>query len=84
MELLGAWPILGRRAVRRPVSVQYDIDMLIRQGAADRSPLVRRAAADGLVQHAGSLTNVRSLMTLFDGEKSPSVRWRIEYLARCQ
>jgi hypothetical protein len=75
-------PILGRRAVRRPVSVQYDIDMLIRQGAADRSALVRRAAADGLVEHAESLTNIRSLMTLFDGEKSPSVRWRIEYLAR--
>jgi hypothetical protein len=73
-------PILARRAVPRPAAV----DVLIRQGAADRSSLVRRAAADGLVDHAASLTNLRPLMTLFDGEKSPSVRWRIEYLARQQ
>lgn len=76
-------PILGRHAIPRPSSNwREDVDVLIRQGAADRSPLVRRAAADGLVQHAGRLTNIRSLMTLFDGEKSASVRWRIEYLAR--
>jgi hypothetical protein len=37
-------PVLGRRHVVRPVSV----DALIRQGAADRSPLVRRVAAHGL------------------------------------
>jgi hypothetical protein len=73
-------PILARRAVPRPAPV----DMLIRQGAADRSLLVRRAAADGLVEHAASLTNIRPLMTLFDSEKSPSVRWRIDYLARRQ
>jgi hypothetical protein len=71
-------PILARRAVPRPAPV----DILIRHGAADRNSLVRRAAAHGLVLHAASLTNIRSLMTLFDREKSPSVRWRIEYLAR--
>jgi len=73
-------PVLARRAVPRPAPV----DVLIRQGAADRSPLVRRAAAEGLFQHAASLTNIRSFMTLFDGEKSPSVRWNIEYLAQRQ
>jgi hypothetical protein len=73
-------PILARRAVPRSAPV----DVLIRQGAADRNPLVRLAAADGLVQHAASLTNIRSFMTLFDGEKNPSVRWNIEYLAQRQ
>jgi hypothetical protein len=73
-------PILARRAVPRSAPV----DALIRQGAADRNPLVRLAAADGLVQHAASLTNIRSFMTLFDGEKNPSVRWNIEYLAQRQ
>src|SRR5262249_58331580 len=40
-------PVLARRAISRPVS----LDVLIRQGAADRSPLVRRVAAHCLVQH---------------------------------
>lgn len=71
-------PVLGRRAILRPAPV----DVLIRQGAADRSPLVRRVAAHGLVRHAASLSNIKSLMTLFDSDRSPSVRWNIEYLAR--
>ena len=39
---------------------------------------------DGLVQHAEGLTDFKPLMTLFDRDKSPSVRWRIDYLARRQ
>jgi len=73
-------PILARRAIPRPAPV----DVLIRQGAADQSPLVRRTAARGLVQHAASLSNIKRLMTLFDSDKSPSVRWCIEYLAQRQ
>jgi hypothetical protein len=73
-------PVLARRTIRRPAPV----DVLIRQGAADRSPLVRRAAAYGLVKHAMSLRNIKPLMTSFDGDKSPSVRWCVEYLARRQ
>jgi hypothetical protein len=73
-------PVLARRTIPRPAPV----DDLIRQGAADRSPSVRRAAAHGLVQHAASLRNIKQLMTLFDDDRSPSVRWCIEYLARRQ
>jgi len=73
-------PVLARRAIPRPAP----IDVLIRQGAADRSPLVRRVAAHCLVQHAAGLTDVKQLMTLFDGDRNPSVRWNIEYLARRQ
>jgi hypothetical protein len=71
-------PVLGRRSVVRPIPV----DTLIRQGAADRSPLVRRAAAHGLVQHATSLGNIEPLVALFHNDKSPSVRWDMEYLMR--
>ena len=63
-------PILGRRAVTRPAP----LDVLIRQGAADPSVMVRRVAAAAPVDHAASLTNVKALMALVDGEKSPSVR----------
>jgi hypothetical protein len=73
-------PVLARRAIVRPAPV----DVLIREGAADRNPLVRRVAAHGLVQHAASLTNIKQLMALFDSDRSPSVRWDIEYLAQRQ
>jgi hypothetical protein len=71
-------PVLARRAIPRQAAVA----VLIRQGAADRNPLVRRVAAHGLVQHAASLSDIKPLMALFDSDKSPSVRWNIEYLAR--
>jgi len=71
-------PVLGRRSIVRPAPV----DTLIRQGAADRSPLVRRVAAHGLVQHATSLGYIEPLVELFKNDQSPSVRWDIEYLMR--
>ncbi len=63
-------PILARLTIPRPAPV----DVLLRQGAADRSPLVRRAAAYGLVQHAASLRNIKPLMISFSSDKSPSVQ----------
>jgi hypothetical protein len=71
-------PVLARRTIPRPAS----LDTLIRQGAADRHPLVRRVAAHCLVQHAANLSNIKSLMALFDSDRSPSVRWNIKFLAR--
>ena len=71
-------PVLGRRSIDRPTP----IDTLIRQGAADRNPLVRRVAAHGLVQHATSLKEIEPFVRLFDNDESPSVRWNIEYLMR--
>jgi hypothetical protein len=44
-------PVLTRRAIPRPAGT---VEVLIRQGAADRSPLARRVAAHGFVQHAAS------------------------------
>jgi hypothetical protein len=71
-------PVLGRRRLSQPESVEA----LIRQGAKDQSPLVRRAAASGLVKHAAVLPDIGQLMALFAADKSPSVRWRMDYLAR--
>jgi hypothetical protein len=71
-------PVLGRRRLSQPDSVEA----LIRQGAKDQSPLVRRAAASGLVKHAAVLPDIGELMALFAADKSPSVRWRMDYLAR--
>lgn len=71
-------PVLERRRLPQPVPV----DALIRQGAEDQSPLVRRAAASGLVKHASDLPDVEQLMALFAADKSPSVQWRMDYLAR--
>jgi hypothetical protein len=71
-------PVLGRRSIVRPAPLHT----LFRQGATDRSPLVRRVAAHGLVQHATSLGDIEPFIRLFDNDKSPSVRWNIEYLMR--
>jgi len=71
-------PVLARRRL----SAQAPVDALIRQGAEDKSPLVRRAAASGLVKHAADLADVEKLMALFATDKTPSVRWRMDFLAR--
>jgi hypothetical protein len=71
-------PVLGRRRLSQPESV----DALMRQGAKDQSPQVRRAVASGLVKPAAVLPDIRQLMALFAADKSPSVRWRMDYFAR--
>jgi hypothetical protein len=48
-------------------------DVLIRQGAADRSVPARHAAASFLAEHAARLGDTKPQMDLFDGEKNPSV-----------
>jgi hypothetical protein len=71
-------PVLARRPISRPMPV----DALIIQGAADRSSMVRRVAASGLVRHAADIANVKQIISLFAGDRSPGVRWRMDYLAR--
>jgi hypothetical protein len=70
-------PVRGRRPVPRPAP----LDVPIRHGALDRSVLVRRTAAIGLVEHTASVSDVKALIALFDGETNASVRWYITYLA---
>lgn len=71
-------PVLGRR----PLTPVVAIPDLIRLGAHDPSPLVRRVAARALVDHASSVSSIDQLMASFATDKSPSVRWCMDYLAR--
>ena len=67
--------------VTRPVDHSLDVADLIRQGAADRSSLVRRAAVMGLVYHYRSMLDSRPLVERLATDKSYAVRWRAEYIA---
>lgn len=66
----------------RPLVVDQDIETLIRQGLADRSGVVRRVAADALIEHRPSLSGVDELVTRMAADRSPSVRERADYLIR--
>ena len=57
---------------------------LIAQGARDRSPVVRRVAASGLIRHRDSLGNVADIIQLLALDSSRAVRERIEFLRHSQ
>jgi hypothetical protein len=67
---------------RRPLNLNASKDFFVGQGATDRNILVRRIAAQGLIEHAAKLENVNSLTSLFVEEKSLSIRERIDFLNR--
>jgi hypothetical protein len=76
---------VSRRIVRyheRPVSRPVTIETLVELGAADRSALVRRVAADGLVQHRRSLHNVEEVLAILSVDKNHAVRERAEFIRR--
>jgi hypothetical protein len=78
---LGRWAPatrLGRRELPRFAS----IEALVGQGARDRSPAVRRVAADALVRHHARLANADALIALLAGDLSRAVRERIDFLRR--
>ncbi len=66
----------------RPLVVDQDVDTLIRQGLADRSAVVRRVAADALVEHRSSVRGVDELIARMAADRSPSVRERADYMVR--
>lgn len=71
-------PVLKERQVKRSLSTGD----LIELAAVDRSPLVRKAAADGLIQHRAELLNIRQIAKLLRDDKSPAVRERIAFVDR--
>ena len=73
-----------RRAiiVRREIEHTIDVAPLIRRGAADKSAMVRRAAADGLVHHRFSLPSVDEIVAGMLTDESPAVRWRADFVRR--
>lgn len=66
----------GERQLNRPVSV----DSLIAQGMADKSAMVRRIAADALVQYRKSLNNLDELVQRCASDKNSSVRERALFI----
>jgi HEAT repeat protein len=60
------------------------LEALIAQGARDRSAVVRRVAAGGLIQHRSSVSNLDEVVQLLAGDKSASVRERAEFVLREQ
>ncbi|NIX75372.1 hypothetical protein [Microvirga terricola] len=68
----------GERMIERPVSLAS----LITQGAMDKTPAVRRVAADGLVRHRASLKEVDQLTQKFAADRSASVRERAIFILK--
>lgn len=67
---------------QRELRFKEPLEPLVIQGAADKSAMVRRVAADGLVQHRHAFTNLGELVSIFVCDKSPSVRARAEFIIR--
>ena len=71
-------PVLARRPIARPMSAEEAITL----GAGDRNPRVRYVAAERLVRMASELAEPQRLAALFAGDRSRSVRWLMDFLAR--
>jgi hypothetical protein len=64
----------------RPLTVTTQPEKLIAAAAADRSVLVRRAGASGLVSLRHRLKDPLALAALYLSDRSPSVRQRAEWV----
>ncbi len=70
------------RFEQRPIPRPMLVEDLIELAAVDRSPLVRKAAADGLIRFRQQLPNIRQVAQLLRDDKSKPIRERIEWLER--
>jgi hypothetical protein len=66
----------------RSIEPSEPLDHLIVQGLNDPSPVVRRIAADALVEHRGQMDGVEALVFRLAQDRSPSVRERADYMIR--
>ena len=66
----------------RPLRHSFPVGELITAGALDRSPVVRKVAADGLIANRGALDRPEALATKFASDKSRAVRERGEFALR--
>jgi len=67
---------------QRELSHKAPVASLIAQGAADKAAMVRRVAADGLVQYRKTLSNLDELVSIFAQDKSALVRERAVFILR--
>jgi hypothetical protein len=66
----------------RDLAVDQDPGTLIREGLADRSAVVRRVAADALIERRASIRDADQLITRMTADRSPSIRERADYMIR--
>jgi len=69
-------PVFDERTISRPCS----LEVLIDRGARDRSALVRKVAAAGLIQYRASLTNLDSIIQRLANDRNRTLRERIEFI----
>jgi HEAT repeat protein len=69
---------LGSRSIEPAQSPEQ----LIVQGLHDPSPVVRRVAADALIEYRGQMSGVGELIIRLASDRSPSLRERADYMIR--
>lgn len=97
IERRGMWPVgfrqewldksLGRsRRVlafeERPIEHAVPLAELVSAGAADRSAVVRKLAADALIKHADVLSGLQETATKLLHDPSPAIRERMSFYIR--
>jgi len=65
---------------RRELDCSEPVEALLAQGAVDKAAIVRKVAADGLVQHRRSLNDLDVLLDLFVQDKSRAVKERANFI----
>lgn len=68
------------RLQTRPVAQACNVADLIREGVADRSALVRRAAVAGLLRQYRSIPDALCIAERLVTDRSSAVRWRAAYI----
>lgn len=71
-----------RNTVRRPLGIIPDVEETLRLAARDRTTTVRKLAADTLIAFRDRLADLDGLLALYDGETSPAIRERIDFIRR--
>jgi len=66
----------------RPIEPAQSPEQLIVQGLHDSSPVVRRVAADALIEHRGRMSGVGELIIRLASDRNPSLRERADYMIR--
>jgi hypothetical protein len=66
----------------RNIKRAMPLNPLIAMGLRDRSAMVRRVAADSLIEHRDTFPDVQSAISLLARDKSPALRQRADFLAR--
>ncbi|WKL57737.1 hypothetical protein Q1W73_01785 [Asticcacaulis sp. ZE23SCel15] len=70
------------RYAQRDLKVQCDKNILILEGLCDKSPAVRRIAADALIECRETFPEIIDAITRLQSDRSPSIRERGDFLAR--